>query len=113
MVSSAFTAPHVTEWVTVDVTRTMELVERLRRGASLRDVKVAPLLVLARAVILAMRRTPEINSFWDDGARRRSSTSTTSTSASPPPRRAAWSCPTSRTPDRCACAELARGARRR
>jgi pyruvate dehydrogenase E2 component (dihydrolipoamide acetyltransferase) len=68
MVGSAFTAPHVTEWVTVDVTRTVELVERLRKRREFRDVKVSPLLVLARAAILAMRRTPEINSFWDEPA---------------------------------------------
>ena len=68
MVQSAFTAPHVTEWVTIDATRTVELVERLKARREFRDVKVSPLLVLARAVMLAMRRTPEINSFWDDAA---------------------------------------------
>ncbi|WP_244930494.1 dihydrolipoamide acetyltransferase family protein [Nocardioides sp. W7] len=68
MVQSAFTIPHVTEWVTIDVTRTMELVERLRSQRDLREVKVSPLLVLAKAVMLAMRRTPEINSLWDDAA---------------------------------------------
>ncbi|GEP37455.1 dihydrolipoamide acetyltransferase component of pyruvate dehydrogenase complex [Nocardioides psychrotolerans] len=68
MVGSAFSAPHVTEWVTLDVTRTMELVERLKARRELREVKVSPLLVLARAVMLAMRRTPEINSFWDEPA---------------------------------------------
>jgi 2-oxoisovalerate dehydrogenase E2 component (dihydrolipoyl transacylase) len=68
MTASAFTAPHVTEWVTVDATRTMEFVDRLRQRREFRDVKVSPLLVLARACILAMRRTPEINSFWDEAA---------------------------------------------
>jgi len=68
MVDSAFTAPHVTEWVTIDATRTMEFVERLRTRREFRDVKVSPLLVLARAVMLAMRRTPEVNSFWDEAA---------------------------------------------
>src|SRR5918993_1111521 len=68
MVDSAFSAPHVTEWVTVDVTRTMEFVDRLRARREFRDVKVSPLLVLARAVVLAARRTPEINSFWDERA---------------------------------------------
>ena len=68
MSRSAFTAPHVTEWVTVDVTRTMELVERLRTRRELRDLRVSPLLVLARACMLAMRRTPEINLTWDDAA---------------------------------------------
>ncbi len=68
MVDSAFTAPHVTEWVTVDVTRTMEFVERLKQRREFREVKVSPLLVLARAAMLAMRRTPEVNSYWDDAA---------------------------------------------
>jgi 2-oxoisovalerate dehydrogenase E2 component (dihydrolipoyl transacylase) len=68
MVSSAFSAPHVTEWMTVDVTRTMEFVDRLRARREFRDVKVSPLLLLARAVMLAMRRTPEINSYWDEAA---------------------------------------------
>ncbi|MBZ5737980.1 dihydrolipoamide acetyltransferase family protein [Nocardioides mangrovi] len=68
MSQSAFTAPHVTEWVTVDVTRTMELVERLKGRRELRDVRVNPLLLLARATLLAIRRTPEINSWWDEAA---------------------------------------------
>jgi 2-oxoisovalerate dehydrogenase E2 component (dihydrolipoyl transacylase) len=68
MVDSAFSAPHVTEWVTVDVTRTMDFVDRLRTHREFRDVKVSPLLVLARAAMLAMRRTPEINSWWDEQA---------------------------------------------
>jgi 2-oxoisovalerate dehydrogenase E2 component (dihydrolipoyl transacylase) len=68
MVGSAFTIPHVTEWVTVDVTRTMEFVDRLRTRREWRDTKVSPLLVLSRAVLLAMRRTPEINSLWDEPA---------------------------------------------
>jgi len=68
MVGSAFTAPHVTEWITVDVTRTMEFVDRLKARREFRDVKVSPLLVLSRAVMLAMKRTPEINSFWDEAA---------------------------------------------
>lgn len=66
MVSSAFTAPHVTEWVTVDATRTMKMVERLRSDRTFADVKVSPLLVVARAVCMAARRTPEINSTWDE-----------------------------------------------
>ena len=68
MVDSAFTAPHVTEWVTLDATRTMELVERLKSHREFRDVKVSPLLVLAKACLLAIRRTPEINSLWDEAA---------------------------------------------
>lgn len=68
MVSSAFTAPHVTEWVTVDVTKTMDLVKQLKKDPAFTDVKVSPLLIVAKAVCLAMRRTPEINATWDDAA---------------------------------------------
>ncbi len=68
MVGSAFSIPHVTEWITVDVTRTVEFVERLRTHRELRDLRVSPLLVVAKAAMLAMRRTPEINSWFDDDA---------------------------------------------
>ena len=68
MVGSAFTAPHVTEWVTVDVSATMELVDRLKRDKEFKDVKVTPLLVLARAMCLAVRRNPDINASWDEAA---------------------------------------------
>ncbi len=68
MSQSAFTSPHVTEWITVDVTAAMQLVARLKKRAEFKDARVSPLLVLARAVILAMKRTPEINSFWDEAA---------------------------------------------
>ncbi|MEW1955649.1 dihydrolipoamide acetyltransferase family protein [Terrabacter sp. NPDC080008] len=66
MVGSAFTAPHVTEWVTVDVTKTMELVERLKGSREFRDVKVTPLLVLAKALVLAVKRNPGMNATWDE-----------------------------------------------
>jgi 2-oxoisovalerate dehydrogenase E2 component (dihydrolipoyl transacylase) len=68
MVDSAFTAPHVTEWMTVDVTRTMRFVERLKSRRDFADVKVSPLLVVAKACCLAMRRTPEVNATWDEAA---------------------------------------------
>jgi 2-oxoisovalerate dehydrogenase E2 component (dihydrolipoyl transacylase) len=68
MVGSAFTAPHVTEFVTVDVTRTMKLVDRLRDQREFRDVKVSPLLVVAKALIIASRRNPGINATWDEAA---------------------------------------------
>ncbi len=68
MVSSAFTAPHVTEWVTVDVSATMSLVDRLKRSREFDGVKVSPLLIVAKAVCLAVRRTPELNASWDEPA---------------------------------------------
>jgi pyruvate dehydrogenase E2 component (dihydrolipoamide acetyltransferase) len=66
MVGSAFTAPHVTEWVTVDVSRTMELLDTIKAHRDFREVKVSPLLVIAKAVCVAVRRTPEVNATWDD-----------------------------------------------
>ena len=68
MVTSAFTAPHVTEWVTIDVTRTMDLVARLKKDREFRDVKVSPLLIVAKALILAVKRNPDINAVWDEAA---------------------------------------------
>ncbi|QNN54279.1 dihydrolipoamide acetyltransferase family protein [Nocardioides mesophilus] len=68
MVDSAFSAPHVTEWVTVDVTKTMRLVERLKHDRAFAEVKVSPLLVVAKACMLAMRRVPELNATWDEAA---------------------------------------------
>ncbi|MCY7372776.1 MAG: 2-oxo acid dehydrogenase subunit E2 [Spirochaetaceae bacterium] len=68
MVSSAFTAPHVTEWVTVDVTRTMDFVEKLKKDKDFRDVKVSPLLLVANALLLAVRRNPDVNASWDEAA---------------------------------------------
>lgn len=68
MSGSAFTAPHVTEFVTIDVTETMDLVERLKGDREFRDVKVTPLLVVAKALLLAVRRNPGVNATWDDPA---------------------------------------------
>ena len=65
MVSSAFTAPHVTEWVEVDVTRTLELVDRLKARPELDGVRVSPLLLVALGLIQAVRRHPGINATWD------------------------------------------------
>ncbi|WP_248964196.1 dihydrolipoamide acetyltransferase family protein [Sphaerisporangium perillae] len=64
MVASAFTAPHVTEWLQVDVTATMDAVRRLRELPDFAEVKVSPLLLVAKALITAVRRYPLINSTW-------------------------------------------------
>lgn len=68
MVESAFTAPHVTVFHTVDVTATMDLVSSIRADRSLAGHRIGPLAVVARAVCLALRRTPELNSRWDEVA---------------------------------------------
>jgi len=66
MVRSAYTAPHVSVWTDVDATRTMELVKRLKASPDFADIKVSPLLIMARAVIWAVRRTPLIGAAWID-----------------------------------------------
>ncbi|HVT69670.1 MAG TPA: dihydrolipoamide acetyltransferase family protein, partial [Trebonia sp.] len=68
MVASAFTAPHVTEFLQVDVTEMMAAVRRVRELPEFADVKVSPLLFVAKALLLAVRRHPMINSSWDEEA---------------------------------------------
>ena len=64
MVASKFTAPHVTEFLTIDVTALMDLRERCKGRPEFAGLKLTPLAFAARAVCLAARRTPEINSTW-------------------------------------------------
>ncbi len=66
MVQSAFSAPHVSIFVDVDATRTMEYVKRLKVSADFAGVKVTPLLIMAKAMIWAVRRNPTVNSTWTD-----------------------------------------------
>jgi 2-oxoisovalerate dehydrogenase E2 component (dihydrolipoyl transacylase) len=68
MVASAFTAPHVTEFLQVDVTETMAAVRRVRDLPEYAEVRVSPLLFVARALLTAVRRHPMVNSSWDDAA---------------------------------------------
>jgi 2-oxoisovalerate dehydrogenase E2 component (dihydrolipoyl transacylase) len=68
MVRSAFTAPHVTEWVTLDVSATMDLVASLKQQRQFAGVKMSPTVVVAKAICLALRRTPELNARWDEQA---------------------------------------------
>ena len=68
-VASAFTAPHVNVFHTLDVTKTMKLVETLRQDRDFADVHVTPLLIAAKALLLAVQRHPEINASWDETAR--------------------------------------------
>ncbi|MFJ4242968.1 dihydrolipoamide acetyltransferase family protein [Streptomyces iakyrus] len=68
MVGSAFTAPHVTEFVTVDVTRTMKLVEELKADKEFTGLRVNPLLLIAKALLVAIRRNPDVNASWDEAA---------------------------------------------
>jgi 2-oxoisovalerate dehydrogenase E2 component (dihydrolipoyl transacylase) len=67
MVDSAFTAPHVTEFITIDVTETMTVKERLAGLPEFAGVKLTPLLFAAKALLVAARRHPLINSSWGEG----------------------------------------------
>jgi 2-oxoisovalerate dehydrogenase E2 component (dihydrolipoyl transacylase) len=69
MVASAFSAPHVTEFLQVDVTETMAAVRRWRDLPEFAGLRVSPLLFVAKALLVAVRRNPMINSSWDEAAR--------------------------------------------
>ncbi|MDT0451368.1 dihydrolipoamide acetyltransferase family protein [Streptomyces hesseae] len=66
MVASAFTAPHVTEFITVDVTRTMKLVQKLKADPDMAGLRVNPLLLVAKAMLVAVKRNPDVNAAWDE-----------------------------------------------
>jgi pyruvate dehydrogenase E2 component (dihydrolipoamide acetyltransferase) len=66
MVKSAFSAPHVSVFVDVDATRTMEFVKRLKASPDFAGIKVSPLLIMAKAMMWAVRRNPTVNSTWTD-----------------------------------------------
>ncbi len=68
MVSSAFTAPHVTEFLQVDVTETTSALRRVRELPEFAELRVSPLLFAARALLIAVARHPLVNSSWDAAA---------------------------------------------
>jgi 2-oxoisovalerate dehydrogenase E2 component (dihydrolipoyl transacylase) len=68
MVRSAFTAPHVTTFHTVDVTATSELIASLRADRSLQGHRIGVMAVAAKAVCLALMAHPTLNSKWDADA---------------------------------------------
>ena len=68
MAASAFTAPHVTEFLQVDVTETMTATARLKALPEFAGVRVSPLLFVARALLTAVARHPMINASWDEAA---------------------------------------------
>jgi 2-oxoisovalerate dehydrogenase E2 component (dihydrolipoyl transacylase) len=66
--ASAFTAPHVTEFLQIDMTETMRAVQRLRDVPEFAELRPSPLLFVAKALLLAAARHPMINSSWDEDA---------------------------------------------
>ncbi len=68
MTASAFTAPHVTEFLQIDVTETMAATARLKTLPEFEGLRVSPLLLVAKALLVAADRNPMINSSWDEEA---------------------------------------------
>lgn len=68
MVRSAFTAPHAATFVTVDVTETLRLIDDLSRDRALDGHRIGILAITAKAVCLALRRTPLLGARWDEEA---------------------------------------------
>jgi pyruvate dehydrogenase E2 component (dihydrolipoamide acetyltransferase) len=76
MIQSAFTAPHVTEFLTIDVTPTVELLDSLKHHRAFSGAKIGILAVVAKALCIAVARNPSVNTRWDEAAGRSSSTTT-------------------------------------
>ena len=68
MTTSAFTAPHVTEWLTIDVTATLELIAELKSDPRFSGIHLTPLLLVVKAMLIAVKRYPDINAHWDAAA---------------------------------------------
>ena len=68
MVTSAFTAPHASLYQTVDVSAMMELRQRIAARPEFAGIKVSPLLLVAKAVLIAAAAVPELNASWDEAA---------------------------------------------
>lgn len=62
----AANVPHVSVFKEVDVTRTMELREALKKDPSYEGLSVSPMLFAAKAIIWAARRNPQVNASWHD-----------------------------------------------
>src|SRR5699024_7899107 len=68
MAASAFTAPNVTLFNEIDMTATTKIIDQLRASREWQDVKISPLVVIAKALLVAIRRNPEVNASWDEKA---------------------------------------------
>jgi len=66
MTASAFTAPHVTVWLKVDVSKTLKKVRKLKAEPGFEGIRVSPLLLVAAALIKATKEFPRINCTWDE-----------------------------------------------
>ena len=67
MVLSAFSAPHVTVWVDVDMTRAVELVRRMRAHPGFEGLRPTALTIVSAALVRVAQEHPRINATWRDG----------------------------------------------
>ena len=68
MVRSAFTIPHVAEWLQVDASELMKLRTDLQASPEAKEMKISPLPIIVKALLAALRKHPLVNSSWDDKA---------------------------------------------
>ncbi|TML76595.1 MAG: 2-oxo acid dehydrogenase subunit E2, partial [Actinobacteria bacterium] len=66
MVRSAFTIPHVAEWLQVDASELMKLRTDLQASPEAKEMKISPLPIIVKALLAALRKHPLVNSSWDD-----------------------------------------------
>ena len=69
MVRSVAEAPQACVFLSVDVSETTALVERLRASRHFEGVRLTLLGVVAKAVVRALEEHPELNSSWDEDRR--------------------------------------------
>jgi pyruvate/2-oxoglutarate dehydrogenase complex dihydrolipoamide acyltransferase (E2) component len=66
MVKSAFTIPHVSEWLQLDATELMRLREELKGAPEAEGIKISPLPIIVKALLAALRKHPLLNASWDE-----------------------------------------------
>jgi len=66
MVRSAFTIPHVAEWLQIDASELMKLRADLTASPEAQGAKISPLPIIVKALLAALRKHPLINGSWDD-----------------------------------------------
>ena len=64
MTRSILETPQATVWLTLDVSRTLELLDRLQHERAFEGIRLTPTVIIAKAVCLALRHTPTLNSQW-------------------------------------------------
>jgi pyruvate dehydrogenase E2 component (dihydrolipoamide acetyltransferase) len=64
MVASAFSAPQVTVWRDVEVSRFVDVLAKMRDHPNFAGVRVTPLVLVAAGLIQVIRQFPKMNARW-------------------------------------------------